>query len=344
MAPVLSAADLEHWREHGFVVARAVISPDQARRSADEIWEFASRPEHSHLPWHLGPRAGPVDGWYAQTENSASGRGHVEMYHGKQQWANRTAPRVYEAFSQIHDSLRVTCSTDRCCINPPSRNVDERLESLHWDRMPLYSCNIDAHGHHIKPQGEEKNVWEVIQNYPGADLQSSVDASASGTPHDIQGVLYLTDVPEDAAAFTIVPGFHRRIKPWLQSLPPDTAPSREDLLALGAVPVPGRAGDLIIWNSLCPHAGGVNHNREGHVRVVQFLGYSLAPADQSEEARKGRIEFWREGQVGNGNRHEMPNEPGCVELTPLGRKIAQLDPWEAEEGSRRDERRRQSRL
>ena len=210
MAPVLSAADLEHWREHGFVVARAVISPDQARRSADEIWEFASRPEHSHLPWHLGPRAGPVDGWYAQTENIASGRGHVEMYHGKQQWANRTAPRVYEAFSQIHDSLRVTCSTDRCCINPPSRNVDERLESLHWDRMPLYSCNIDAHGHHIKPQGEEKNVWEVIQNYPGGDLQSSVD-SASVTPHDIQGVLYLTDVPEDAAAFTIVPGFHRRV-------------------------------------------------------------------------------------------------------------------------------------
>ena len=121
----------------------------------------------------------------------------------------------------------------------------------------------------------------------------------------------------------------------------------------------------VIWNSLLPHSGGVNHNKDGAVRVVQFLGCErpptplpllassftylicqrltsgpfhradgLAPEDQSEESRAGRIEFWRDGVIGNGNRHEMPNEPGCVELTPIGRKIAQIDPWEPEEQAR----------
>ena len=31
--------------------------------------------------------------------------------------------------------------------------------------------------------------------------------------------------------------------------------------------------------------------------MVQYLGYGLAPEDQSHEARKGRIEFWRDGPV-----------------------------------------------
>ena len=70
------------------------------------------------------------------------------------------------------------------------------------------------------------------------------------------------------------------------------------------------------------------------MRVCQFLGYGLAPEDQSESARAGRIEFWRDGCIGNGNSHNLPNEPGSVALTPLGRKIAQLDPWPDEHGGR----------
>jgi len=210
-------------------------------RTANEIWEFANRPDHAHLDWHIGPRSDPSS-WYEKSEDSR--RGHVEMYHGPNQWANRVSPGVYEAFCQIHGTTRVQCSTDRACINPPSRNPDEALTGLHWDRMPLYSCNVEAHGHHIKPKPHHKNVWEVITDYT-PDLEASIEASARGEAHDCQGVLYLTDVPADAAAYTCVPGFQHRIKEWLQSLPPETAPSREDLVALGAVPVPGNAGDLV---------------------------------------------------------------------------------------------------
>ena len=155
---ILSEADLEHWRTQGFVVARQVISPDQAARTADEIWEFAGRQAHANLKWHV-PSRERQDSWYEKTADSR--RGHVEMYHGKNQWENRTAPGVHEAFSQIHGTQRVTCSVDRACINPPSRIPDERLESLHWDRAQLYACNIEAHGQHVKAQPGHTNLWDA---------------------------------------------------------------------------------------------------------------------------------------------------------------------------------------
>mgnify|MGYP002046370286 CR=1 FL=1 len=74
------------------------------------------------------------------------------MYHGRSQWANRTAPRVYEAFEQVLGTARICCSSDRANITPPSRNPAESIgpNSLHWDAAPLYAYNRTAHGSHIE--------------------------------------------------------------------------------------------------------------------------------------------------------------------------------------------------
>ena len=50
------------------------------------------------------------------------------------------------------------------------------------------------------------------------------------------------------AAQTCVPGFHKRMDSWLESMPADVDGqkpwSEEDLLAMGPIPVPGNAGDV----------------------------------------------------------------------------------------------------
>jgi ectoine hydroxylase-related dioxygenase (phytanoyl-CoA dioxygenase family) len=66
-----------------------------------------------------------------------------------------------------------------------------------------------------------------------------------------------------------VPGFHRRIETWLRSLPPGADPRQQDLTALGAAPIAGRAGDLIIWHHALPH--GSSPNRAKAPRVVQYI-------------------------------------------------------------------------
>lgn len=314
----LGPDEMATWETEGYVLVRGAISAEQAARGADEVWEFAGKPEHRRFLF--GVDRDNEETWYEKTPDSRVDGRTVEIYHGTQQWANRTAPDIYGAFSQILGERRICCSLDAAHISPPSRNLDETLGFLHWDMWHVQRYNDPTHGPCIEPAANHNSAWETIMDQEPEGMREALAA------RKVQGMLYLTDTPEDTGAFVIVPGFHRQIESWLKNLPASAVPSAEDLLALGTVQVPGNAGDLVIWNSLCPHSAGVNHNREGRVRVVQYLSYRY-DSDLENGDREARRAFHRDGQKGNGNRLDLPNEPGNVELTSLGRKIAGLDPW-----------------
>ena len=151
----------------------------------------------------------------------------------------------------------------------------------------------------------------------------------------VQGVLYLTDTAANQGAFTCVPGFHRQLEDWLKDLPPETNPREQDLESLGARPIPGSAGDLIIWHSALPH--GSSSNTATHPRVVQYI--TMFPLQgYDEDARNHRIKAWRDRLAGlvievTGIttwelRNEKENQIGqTAELSPLGRKLLGLDRW-----------------
>jgi hypothetical protein len=57
---------------------------------------------------------------------------------------------------------------------------------------------------------------------------------------------------------------------------------------------------------------------------------SRAPADQSLEARKGLIE-WYEQRGAWAGKLEVEHESGtCATLTPLGKRLAGVEPWPPE--------------
>ncbi|HTD33804.1 MAG TPA: phytanoyl-CoA dioxygenase family protein [Candidatus Elarobacter sp.] len=144
-------------------------------------------------------------------------------------WANRRAPRVQRAFAQLWNRRDLWMTVDQVGFNPPERPG--------W-RFP---------GPHLH--------WDTSLEPPIA--------------FGLQAMLYLVDVAENQGAFTCVPGFHRRIDAWLRELPPGADPRRQDLEALGAIPISGRAGDLVIWHHALPH--GSSPNRATHPRIVQYL-------------------------------------------------------------------------
>jgi ectoine hydroxylase-related dioxygenase (phytanoyl-CoA dioxygenase family) len=109
----------------------------------------------------------------------------------------------------------------------------------------------------------EKPGWK----FPGPNLHWDVSLSQP-IPFGTQGILYLTDTPGNQGAFTCVPGFHRGLESWLQSLPEGADPRQEDLAAL-AVPIAGRAGDLVIWHHALPHGSSANCGTQP--RVVQYI-------------------------------------------------------------------------
>jgi ectoine hydroxylase-related dioxygenase (phytanoyl-CoA dioxygenase family) len=155
--------------------------------------------------------------------------------------ANRRSPRIHKAFSQLWGHADLWCTTDRVGFNPPVRP----------------GFKFAGPGLH----------WDVSVKTP--------------IPLGTQGILYLTDTPPEQGAFTLVPGFQRWGEAWLNSLPRGTNPRTQDLHALGAIPVGGRAGDLVIWHQALPH--GASPNRGTRPRLVQYINMFPARIERHEE-------------------------------------------------------------
>lgn len=157
--------------------------------------------------------------------------------------ANRSSPRIAAAFAQLWGRRDLWPSVDQCGFNPP-----------------------------------ERPGW----TFPGQALHWDVSL-VPPVPFGLQGILYLTDTAADQGAFTCVPGFHRRIDDWLRALPSDVDPRREEVYALGPMPVAASTGDMVIWHQALPH--GASANRATRPRIVQYISLNPAASEQSTSWR-----------------------------------------------------------
>jgi len=141
--------------------------------------------------------------------------------------------------------------------NRQSARVHSAFAQL-WNRTDLW-VTTDQSG--MNPP--EREGWR----FPGPNLHWDVSL-ALPIPFGTQGILYLADVAADQGAFTCVPGFHCRIASWLGSLPAGRDPRQQDL-SRDAVPIAGKAGDLIVWHHALPH--GSSPNRARLPRFAQYI-------------------------------------------------------------------------
>jgi hypothetical protein len=241
----------------------------------------------------LGMNPNDPDDWYRQPHRT---NGMVEIYQHQALWDNRQYPRLHQAFSEIYDTPALWVSEDRACMKPP----------MHPDH-PEYDHKGFTH-------------WDV-------------DTSKLPLPFRVQGVLALTDTSENMGGFQCVPGFHRDLDKWIAEQPADRNPSVPDLDALPAgmkvTPIPMKAGDLLIWDTLLAHGNG--HNVSDKPRLAQYI--TMYPVGDEVQA-KDRIDRWQNREKPSYSR-AFPGDPRRVEelqgetaeLTPLGRKLLGLDVW-----------------
>ena len=151
----------------------------------------------------------------------------------------RTSPRLLKAFAQIWGSADLWTSLDRVSFNPP-----------------------------VRPGVE----------FPGPRLHWDISL-VPPVAFQVQGMIYLTDTTAEEGAFECVPGLHKRIDAWLESLPDDVNPRTVDLTSQ-ARRIAANAGDLIIWHSALAH--GASPNTGDHPRLAQYVTQypgTLHPAD-----------------------------------------------------------------
>ena len=126
---------------------------------------------------------------------------------------------------------------------PGTTQIRARFEELKARLAELEPLALPVLVDQLFPDDDEN-----LETLRGAALVTFDGQEVANLNAQVQGVLYLTDTAANQGAFRCVPGFHRRIETWLKSLPSGADPRREDLEKFGAVPIAGRAGDLIIWH------------------------------------------------------------------------------------------------
>ena len=234
----------------------------------------------------------------AQLRNHAmkelNNSGMVEVYNHQTLWDNRQEPRIYDAFVDIWDDERLWVTIDRANLNTPNRSNRAFTGFIHND----------------------------------------VDTTLDPLPVNVQGVLSLVDTDESTGGFQCVPEIFRNFEAWKKTQPADRDGFKPDITGYDLVPVPMKAGDLLIFNSLLTH--GIRPNTsEDKARVAQYISMTpTPPADGgNQEIRQRRITSWRERRAPEG--FAFPGDPRewertkykTAELTPLGRKLLGLDHW-----------------
>ncbi|MEO6176919.1 MAG: phytanoyl-CoA dioxygenase family protein [Flavobacterium circumlabens] len=144
---------------------------------------------------------------------------------------NRFSARIRKAYEQLYGTAKIYKTIDKVSFNPPETNDFTFLGS------PLH--------------------WDTSLKQP--------------IPFGLQGLLYLTDCGIEDGAFHCVPGFHNQINNWLENLETHEYPREKAIQTLKPKPVPGKAGDFIIWNNTLPHCATANKGKSP--RMVQYLTY-----------------------------------------------------------------------
>ena len=119
MEDVLNADDLAHWTEHGYVVLRNAVTPEQCEATIASVLHYIGATLDDPATWYRFPDQRGV---------------MVQLFHDMAMQANRESPRIHKAFAQLWGMADLWVTTDRAGFNPPETTAYTFAgPNLHWD-------------------------------------------------------------------------------------------------------------------------------------------------------------------------------------------------------------------
>jgi ectoine hydroxylase-related dioxygenase (phytanoyl-CoA dioxygenase family) len=190
--------------------------------------------------------------WYDADIRRRSGideRGMVPLYHAPAVWRVRESERIFQAFSELLDETDLVVSFDRSNMNPPATDDWTYDGFIHWD----------------------------------------IDITRDPVPFELQGLVALSDCPAGTGGFRCAPGFHHRLAAWLRDEGRGFSGRFPDTTGMDIVPVPLRAGDLLVWRGELPHGNSANLGRAP--RLAQYLTFKSAASLSATEIETRRRSY-----------------------------------------------------
>jgi hypothetical protein len=200
----LSESDLRHWDEHGYVVLKHAVTPEQAKAAEMAIYAYLGMDPERPESWYGGKQGHSI--WVSLLRHPAF-------------WATRRSPRMVKAFAQLWGREDLWVTVDQGGLNPPERE-GWRFPGphLHWD-------TTIAPPHHFGIQGilyladvaENQGAFTCI---PG--FHRKLESWLASLP---EGVDPREAIFQHGGAKPIAAGAGDMVL-WHQSLPHGSSPNR----------------------------------------------------------------------------------------------------------------------
>lgn len=169
--------------------------------------------------------------------------------------------------------------------------------------------------------------WELLPHWD-CNPHEYADELKRGLPRMYQGLIALKDCFDDpvtgmtTGGFRCVPGSAALLDAWCEANPNARGsaadkwshyPPKSDPLYCRMQKIPLRAGQCVIWDAATLHANFSNNSSE--IRIVQFV--RMIDPELSEHIPLRNKFFPQREQI-----------PSNIVLTPLGKRLLGLTPWE----------------
>ncbi|WP_439698906.1 phytanoyl-CoA dioxygenase family protein [Mucilaginibacter sp. AW1-7] len=126
---VLSEADWKFWIANGYVIIKNAIPAEQAKKTADFLWQYEGKDANDPETWYKAPAA-------EMQMKELNNTGMVEVYNNQLLWDNRQNQRIHDAFADIWGTDKLWVTIDRANLNFPIRPGHEYKGFIHWDYDP----------------------------------------------------------------------------------------------------------------------------------------------------------------------------------------------------------------
>ena len=126
---VLSEEDWNFWVENGYIVIKNAVPLEQAKATADFLWEFDEKDPKDKSTWYAPARA-------EMQMKELTGTGMVEVYNNQHLWNNRQTQKVYDAFVDVWGTEKLWVTIDRANLNFPLPEGTNKKGFIHWDYDP----------------------------------------------------------------------------------------------------------------------------------------------------------------------------------------------------------------
>jgi hypothetical protein len=156
----------------------------------------------------------------------------LQVYQDENMEAIREDAAIREIFADLYRNDMIIPNTEKLGYNPPETDT--------W----------------VFKQGELH--WDIDWFQP--------------VKFNVQGLVYLDDVPVERGPLKVVPGFNNRFDDWIKDFSSLDRAHTYMRLTETALPVPGEKGDLILWCNTIPHAAGKNESNLP--RFVQYVSFT----------------------------------------------------------------------